>query len=1084
MILMNETLLLGNMKVTIPSYCTWSRNRTEKGGGGIATSVADKFKDSSVGAGQGEDEEEYLITRIECFSPALNIINCYGEQRNTKKEEVERRWEKLRTEMENIRTRKEFCILAGDQNKHVGCGDLGVPGNNPEVSVGGKLMRDLLSTGNWFLVNGLGQEIVQGGPWTRKDPVTGGESCLDLFIISRELLPYVDKLIIDSKREFAVGRALKVGKTYRIVNSDHYTIILNLKDLPTVQNEKKEKRVIWNLAKEGGWAKYKELTEEYSESLERAIEQGETIEEKMFKFNKVHEKIKFMAFGKITLGSKPKEEKTLNKNKKKDDQEDEAKSLFEEEVKRTSEEIEELKKMKKSKVGTIWEIKKRIVGGKKANIEATAIVNPKDGKLAVTKKQIKAVTLNYCKETLTNNEPSEGYKHIMKAKKDSLEKHLQENRGSFSPTKEAFEAVINKFKISRKPNYHFLVRASGDFKNVVFRFAQMMIEKEVFPNCFKETTLHMIFKGGKGRRQNLSDNRFVHSKFWFPRLVEGLIVVEGLKKPLIEGSSMYQIGGQPGHRAEELIFAMKSVIARYRSQGKCVLLQTSDLSKFFDKEMIEDAILTSYKRGADPKACRLWYKINEGTLIRVKTGAGLSKFIDAGAVVGQGTLGGALVSQAVLDEGISEQFAPGGEDEMIYGSVPMAPVIFQDDILHAAEGIKEARIANARMDRVVKRLNLTLNKDKTFCISMGSKSQRAKIKAELEKNPLKCGDIETELKESFKWLGQILSSGGLSESVNATVQSREGKIRGACLEISQIVNDWRSQVVGGIETALLLWEACCIPSLLNGAGTWTEISKATEKKLNQIQYWGLRLFLQVGPGTPLVSLLWDSGALEMSLRIKVEKIMLILHIRSLGPDSLANKIYVEQRTHNWPGLAKETKQICEDLELEDCNTTLQERNSYKTLLMAACHRSNEKSLRLLARGKCERIGMEEYGRKEYFRSKNIFNVRQQYRTRFGLLPFGGNYSHDRRFANSNWLCKCQEAREEECHLISGQCKVYGDLTDKYTDLTDDNNLVQLFQEVLARRDQLDRALLHPVGGANTNVGANLINIDGIRQFRD
>ena len=58
--------------------------------------------------------------------------------------------------------------------------------------------------------------------------------------------------------------------------------------------------------------------------------------------------------------------------------------------------------------------------------------------------------------------------------------------------------------------------------------------------------------------------------------------------------------------------------------------------------------------------------------------------------------------------------------------------------------------------------------------------------------------------------------------------------------------------------------------------------------------------------------------------------MLILHIRSLGPDSLANKIYVEQRTHNWPGLAKETKQICEDLELEDCNTILQERNSYKT----------------------------------------------------------------------------------------------------------------------------------------------------------
>ena len=148
---------------------------------------------------------------------------------------------------------------------------------------------------------------------------------------------------------------------------------------------------------------------------------------------------------------------------------------------------------------------------------------------------------------------------------------------------------------------------------------------------------------------------------------------------------------------------MKSVIAKYRAQGKCLILQTSDLSKFFDKEMIEDAILTCYKRGADPKACRLWYKINEGTRIRVRTGAGMSEFTDAGAVVGQGTLGGALVSQAVLDEGISEQFAPGGEDELTYGSVPISPFIFQDDIIYGAEGVKEARSANKRMERVVKK---------------------------------------------------------------------------------------------------------------------------------------------------------------------------------------------------------------------------------------------------------------------------------------------------------------------------------------------------------------------------------------------
>ena len=69
--------------------------------------------------------------------------------------------------------------------------------------------------------------------------------------------------------------------------------------------------------------------------------------------------------------------------------------------------------------------------------------------------------------------------------------------------------------------------------------------------------------------------------------------------------------------------------------------------------------------------------------------------------------------------------------------------------------------------------------------------QKQKVKAELEAEPLMCGSIETKLKDKFKWLGQILSSEGLADCVAATVASREGKIRGACLEIAQIVTDWQ-----------------------------------------------------------------------------------------------------------------------------------------------------------------------------------------------------------------------------------------------------------------------------------------------------
>ena len=48
------------------------------------------------------------------------------------------------------------------------------------------------------------------------------------------------------------------------------------------------------------------------------------------------------------------------------------------------------------------------------------------------------------------------------------------------------------------------------------------------------------------------------------------------------------------------------------------------------------------------------------------------------------------------------------------------------------------------------------------------------------------------------------------------------------------------------------------------------------------------------------------------------------------------------------------------------------------------------------------------------------------------------------------------AREEEGHLLSGKCTVYRNLTQNYSDLRDIDSLVQFFNQVLERRDNLDK----------------------------
>ena len=153
---------------------------------------------------------------------------------------MENKWRGLRRDLEEIRLRGEFCLLAGDLNKLVGCNKWGVPGNNPEITLGGKLLRELLATRDWILVNSLGREVVEGGPHTRKDPATGVLSCLDLFIVSRELLPFVKSLVIDKERKITPARAVKDKKKYKLIYTDHFSTVITFEDLPRKQLKKEE----------------------------------------------------------------------------------------------------------------------------------------------------------------------------------------------------------------------------------------------------------------------------------------------------------------------------------------------------------------------------------------------------------------------------------------------------------------------------------------------------------------------------------------------------------------------------------------------------------------------------------------------------------------------------------------------------------------------------------------------------------------------------------------------------------------------------------------------------------------------------
>ena len=155
---------------------------------------------------EGDDDDEYLITRLDHVHPALNIVNVYGGQESRmSRQEVLESWGRLKVDLDTIKARNENCLIIGDCNRAIGAGNLGIPGNHPRVSFGGTLVRELLEDQEYTLVNGL--DLVQGGPWTWESAADSKiRSCLDLVIVSAGLLPHVSSLVVDSERKITPAR--------------------------------------------------------------------------------------------------------------------------------------------------------------------------------------------------------------------------------------------------------------------------------------------------------------------------------------------------------------------------------------------------------------------------------------------------------------------------------------------------------------------------------------------------------------------------------------------------------------------------------------------------------------------------------------------------------------------------------------------------------------------------------------------------------------------------------------------------------------------------------------------------------------
>ena len=943
--------------------------------------------------------DEFIIIKTKTCSPNLNIINFYGTyEGRTSQFSLSSSWKKLVFELEKIEKAQEHVIILGDFNCHIGADSLGIIGNKETISYGGHLVRSLISSGSYFIANN--HHGTSGGPWTWSNAKGTQKSALDLVICSSSLSPFIEEILIDSNRICTPKSVYK--STNKIVFTDHYAIFVKLKNLPGRPPHIKKSAPVWNFSKPGGWLMFHDLTNKKAEEIYKLTEcRNLSNEDIMSKVKAIEKKILFSSFGKITIknSSKLKTNSSIIPQSnaiQSSSSKSEAyrlcstdTSVMSEESLRLEKEILKMKFDKQSNLSKIFKLRKKILGIDVNNV--SSVKDPDSDIVYTAPEEIKSYTLKYCVDNLQKSPPEDHPNNLVYQSKSLLNESRL--RGPDVDPKEItmhdFNKVLDKYKTKSTKIYDLILKAGNKYKEAIFHVCRRFYDSEEFPSSFWNVLLFMIYKGS-GPRELLYNSRFIHRKEeLLARIIDSLTALM-IKDSLVDSSSMFQIGGQEGHEPEEHVFSIKVAISNAEENGDAFILLIIDAKSFFDKINIEDATDALYSVNADSKATRIWNKLNNDIQIRVRSSAGLSNRSSIGPSVGQGSATSTHIAQSVMDRALQSIFHK-DEDSIRVGNIPIDYLAFQDDVGKMVTNVCASRKALIKIDSLYKEKKWPINYKKTGVIVFGDEKKRNVIIEELKVNPLFIGNQEVKLIPKALILGQVVHQDGLEASIVESISSKKGKVERLSREISQLIDDFRMQSLGGLNAARYLWESIIIPSLLYGANTWISISDSSITTLNNIQDGFWKTIFRISNTTPKISLRTESKSLNMKYRIMIQKISFARRLRSKN-GSLAKELYEQQTLFDSPGLHKEIARFDELLGIDTINSS---KNDVKKAVLARNHEDNRVELAKLKKTK----HLVDENVPDYFKDTNILRSRMSYRVRVNMVPsikthFKGSFKDD------------------------------------------------------------------------------------------
>ena len=226
-----------------------------------------------------EDEIEILVVEGKIKDKAVRFINGYGPQDecNSPDEEKIAFFDRLDIEVKASKMAGTMTCIQMDANSKLG--DKYIAGDDKPISKNGRLLAKVIDDNDLIVVNGTDKS---DGVITRFRKTINGveESVIDFFIVCRQFFNLINSLYIDEKRVFALTKFSDKKGNKSIKESDHNTMVLNLKASWSTNIQDKEDRTeIYNFQRTDDFERFVEETNDNNDLKNSFEDNNEEIDD-------------------------------------------------------------------------------------------------------------------------------------------------------------------------------------------------------------------------------------------------------------------------------------------------------------------------------------------------------------------------------------------------------------------------------------------------------------------------------------------------------------------------------------------------------------------------------------------------------------------------------------------------------------------------------------------------------------------------------------------------------------------------------------------------------------------------------------